>query len=495
MKYNIAVFTALLFASLSGLAAAAKPKPNIVYILADDLGYGDVQCLNPTRGKIATPNLDKMAGQGMIFTDAHSSSSVCSPTRYGIMTGRYNWRTRLQSGVLNGYSEPLILAGRLTVPALLQRQGYATACIGKWHLGMGIPKDQPSPVITDGPTARGFDRYFGIAASLDMPPFAFIENGRFTEPLTTTKKWQRTGPAAAGFEAEDVLPALTRKAVEYIGVQAKTGQPFFLYLPLTSPHTPILPAKEWQGKSAIGNYGDFVMATDWAVGQVLAALDQASIGGNTLVIFTSDNGCSKAAGIPEMQAMGHYPSGDLRGSKADIFDGGHRIPFIARWPDRTKAGSCSEQTICLIDLMATCAEIVGAKLPDNAGEDSVSILPALLGTDRAPLHTAVVHHSINGSFAIRQGDWKLELCADSGGWSAPTPGSTQAKGLPETQLYNLRSDLAEMKNLHAERPDEVARLTKLLEQFIADGRSTPGAKQTNDVAIQLRKRKAKAAKE
>jgi arylsulfatase A-like enzyme len=487
MKYTSIALTALLFAPLSGLNAAAAPQPNIVYILADDLGYGDVQCLNPTRGKIATPHLDRMASQGMTFTDAHSSSSVCSPTRYGIMTGRYNWRSRLQSGVLQGYSEPLIAPDRLTVPALLKQHGYATACIGKWHLGMGIPKDQPSPVITDGPTTRGFDRYFGISASLDMPPFAFIDNDRFTEPLTATKTWQRTGAAAAGFEAVDVLPTLTRKAVEYIGGQAKAGRPFFLYLPLTSPHTPILPAKEWQGKSSIGKYGDFVMATDWAVGQVLAALDQAGIGGNTLVIMTSDNGCSKAAGIPEMQAKGHYPSGDLRGSKADIFDGGHRIPFLARWPDRIKAGTRSNQTICLVDLMATCAELVGAKLPSNAGEDSVSILPALLGTDRAPLHTAVVHHSINGSFAIRQGDWKLELCADSGGWSAPIPGSAEAKGLPATQLYNLRSDLAETKNLQAERPEEVARLTKLLEQFIADGRSTPGAKQNNDVAIQLRK--------
>lgn len=472
---------------LPTIRAAESAKPNIVYILCDDLGYGDVHCLNPGRGKIATPHLDKMAAQGMIFSDAHSSSSVCTPTRYGIMTGRYNWRTRLQSGVLQGYSEPLIAKDRLTVPALLKQHGYTTACIGKWHLGMGIEKGQPSPSITDGPITRGFDSYFGISASLDMPPFAFIENDRFTEPLTTTKKWQRSGPAAASFEAVDVLPTFTRKAVEFITKQAKTEKPFFLYMPLNAPHTPIVPSKEWAGKSSLGKYGDFVMETDWAVGEVLAALDKTGMGGNTLVILTSDNGCSKAAGIPQLQSQGHYPSGDMRGSKADIFDGGHRIPFIARWPDKTKAGSRSAQTVCLTDLIATCADILGAKLPENAGEDSVSILPAMLGTDKSPLHEAVVHHSINGSFAIRQGKWKLELCADSGGWSDPKPASNEAKELPDTQLYDLGEEIAETKNLQAQHPEEVIRLTKLLEQIIANGRSTPGGKQANDAKIQIRK--------
>jgi arylsulfatase A-like enzyme len=236
------------------------------------------------------------------------------------------------------------------------------------------------------------------------------------------------------------------------------------------------------------------METDWAVGEVLAALDQSGVGGNTLVILTSDNGCSKAAGIPKLQEQGHYPSADMRGSKADIFDGGHRIPFITRWPDRIMAGSRCDQTICLTDLMATCADMLGVKLPDTAGEDSVSILPALLGADKSPLHVAVVHHSINGSFAIRQGHWKLELCADSGGWSDPKPGSKEAKGLPDTQLYDLRSDIAESKNLQAEHPEEVARLTMLLEQIIVNGRSTPGAKQANDAWIQIRKRPGNAAK-
>jgi len=489
MKHTIALLATALIAPLSGLSAAESSKPNIVYILADDMGYGDVQVLNPKRGKIATPHMDTIAAEGMIFTDAHSSSSVCTPTRYGILTGRYNWRSKLQAGVLLGYSEPLIAKDRLTVPALLKKQGYTSACIGKWHLGMGIEKGKPSPEITDGPTTRGFDRYFGIAASLDMPPFAFINNDRFTEPLTTTKNWVRGGPAAESFEAVDVLPTLARKAVEFIGERAAAGEPFFLYMPLASPHTPIVPSKEWQGKSGIGSYGDFVMETDWAVGEVLAALEKAGVAKNTLVIMTSDNGCSPAAKIPGMQAKGHFPNGDLRGHKADIFDGGHRIPFLVRWPERVKAGSRSAQTICLTDLMATCAEIVGEKLPDNAGEDSASILPALLGEDKGPLHEAVVHHSINGSFAIRQGKWKLELCGGSGGWSEPRPGTKEAQELPATQLYDLENDLAESENVQARYPEEVERLTKLLEQFVENGRSTPGAKQENDAEIKLRKGK------
>jgi arylsulfatase A len=492
MKTLLVLLTTVIF--FGAVQAADLSKPNIIFILCDDLGYGDVRCLNPQRCKIATPQIDKMAAEGMTFTDAHSSSSVCTPTRYAIMTGRYNWRTKLQSGVLNGYSEPLIAKDRLTVAAMLKQQGYTTACIGKWHLGMGIPKDEPSPVITDGPTTRGFDNYFGISASLDMPPFAYIENDRFTEPLTTTKKWLREGAAAESFEATDVLPKLTQKAVEFIAGQAKNEKPFFIYMPLNSPHTPIVPSKAWQGKSSVGDYGDFVMETDWALGEVLAALDKAGIGDNTLVIFTSDNGCSKAAGIPDLQKQGHYPSGDLRGSKADIFDGGHRIPFIARWPAKAKAGSRCEQPILQLDLIATCADLAGFTLPANVGEDSVSFLPLLLGKDQTPSRTAVVHHSINGSFAIRQGKWKLELCADSGGWSDPTPNSSDAKGLPDTQLYDLSTDLAESKNLQAEHPEEVARLTKLLEEIVTNGRSTPGPQQANDAEIRIRKKVEAAAK-
>ncbi len=494
----------------AGSAAAAPPRrPNIVFILADDLGYGDVKCLNPD-GKIATPNLDRLAAGGMAFTDAHSSSAVCSPTRYSILTGRYNWRSSLKSGVLGGFSRRLIEPRRLTVPALLKQHGYATAAIGKWHLGMdwplkdgGFAKDYRdgwnvdyTKPIQNGPTTLGFDYYYGISASLDMPPYVFIENDRATGVPTVEKTWIRKGPAHADFEAVEVLPTVTRKAVDYIarrGAQAKSGVPFFLYLALTSPHTPIVPTSEWRDKSAISPYADFVMQTDWTVGQVVQALERNGLAEDTLLIFASDNGCSPAANFPELAAKGHHPSYHFRGHKADIFDGGHRIPFLARWPGKIKAGASSDQLICLADLMATCAEILGAKLPDNAGEDSVSLLPALLGQAKGSLREAVVHHSINGSFSIRQGQWKLELCADSGGWSAPKPGSAPARKLLPIQLYDLRTDIGETRNVQDRHPEVVARLTKLLEQYVADGRSTPGKPQPNTGAVRLRPAPPKAA--
>jgi len=481
--------TSLLLAALLGgsirAAETPAPNPNIVYVLCDDLGYGDVQCLNPQRGKIATPNIDRLAGQGLAFTDAHSSSAVCTPTRYGILTGRYNWRSRLQSGVLDGFSPPLIAAGRLTVPALLKQHGYQSDCLGKWHLGLtfsgqGRQRDL-TQAIQDSPLTRGFDSFFGISASLDMPPFAFIENDRFTQAPTVTKTWGRTGPAASDFDAADVLPTLARKAGEAIARHSAAKQPFFLYLALTSPHTPLVPTKEWKGKSALGNYGDFVMETDWALGEVLAAIDKNGIADNTLVIFTSDNGCAPYIGVDKLEKQGHFPSADRRGYKSDIWDGGHHIPFIARWPGKIKPATRSAQTICLTDLMATCAEIVGAKLPDTAGEDSVSILPLLLGNAGVPPRVPVVHHSINGAFAIRQGPWKLELCAGSGGWSkGGDPAQT-------TQLYDMSQDVGEMANQAEAHPEIVEQMTRLLDKYVADGRSTPGAPQKNDVRIVIRK--------
>lgn len=493
-------------------AADAAPKPNIVYVLCDDLGYGDVQCLNPTRGKIPTPHIDRLAGQGMVFTDAHSGSAVCTPTRYGILTGRYCWRSRLQSGVLGGGSPPLIAEGRLTVPGLLRQNGYATACIGKWHLGMELPKGAAAEggkkdslwqldyrgKIQRGPTDVGFDRYFGVSASLDMPPFVYIENDRFTAVPTVEKKWVRAGPAAADFEAEDVLPTLIHKAVEYIGQHAEdanAGKPFFLYLPLTSPHTPVVPSKEWQGKSELGEYGDFVMQTDAGLGQVMDALEKNGVAGNTLLVLTSDNGCAPYIGVEKLEEKGHFPSAQFRGYKADVWDGGHRIPFVCRWPGRVKAGSTSDQLVCLTDLMATCAELVGAKLPDNAGEDSVSFLPALLGHAEKPLREAIVHHSISGKFAIRQGRWKLDLCSGSGGWAKPKDPEATQQGLPEVQLYDMSVDQGEQKNLQGEQADEVKRLIGLLEKYVADGRSTPGTPQKNDVPVDIWKKAGRAKKE
>ncbi|MCE9609096.1 MAG: arylsulfatase [Chthoniobacter sp.] len=467
--------------------AAAGPKPNIVYILADDLGYGDVQCLNPQRGKIRTPNLDKLAAQGLTFTDAHSGASVCTPTRYGLLTGRYAWRTRLQSGVLDGTNDPpLIAAGRLTVPALLRQHGYTTAALGKWHLGFGSeepaeakgPDNKPAkregkrtPVgsrIIEGPVTRGFDYFWGCSNARTMS--GLIENDKVIENIAPITMLPRLGQRAMAYVAEHAAGA-------------KAGQPFFLYLPLTSPHTPILPTPEWQGKSGLGDYGDFVMQTDAVVGEVLAALEKHDLAENTLVIFTSDNGCSPAAGMAELEKLGHFASAQFRGYKADIWDGGHRVPFFVRWPGKVKAGAQSTQIICHTDLLATCAEILGAKLPDSAGEDSVSILPALLGQDAAPLREAVVHHSIHGKFSVRQGPWKLELCAGSGGWGKPGDADAAAHGAPAIQLYDMSADMSETQNVQSAHPDITAKLTGLLESYIANGRSTPGAKQANDAAI------------
>lgn len=507
---------AFLVACLPTFAADSPARPNIVYILCDDLGYGDVKCLNPD-GKIPTPNMDRLAAAGMRFTDAHSGSSVCSPTRYGVLTGRYSWRSRLKQGVLGGLSPRLIEPGRLTVAALLQQHGYHTAAIGKWHLGMDWVKKEGQEVselniespeqvwnvdfskpIANGPNSVGFDDYFGISASLDMVPYTFIENDRVTALPTEDgdfllmpgKGRTRRGPRAPGFEAMDVLPRLTEKAVEYIGqrsAEAKQGRPFFLYLPLNAPHTPTLPTPEWQGKSGLNAYGDFVMQTDATVGRVLDALHQQGLTDNTLVFFTSDNGCSPMADFAALAQGGHHPSYKFRGHKADIFDGGHRIPFLVRWPGKVQAGSTCGQLICLTDLLATCADLLGVRLPDNAGEDSVSILPALLGQAAGPLREAVVHHSINGSFAIRQGPWKLELCPGSGGWSAPRPGSPAERGLPPVQLYDLETDVGETANVQDQHPEIVERLTALLEKYVAEGRSTPGAKQINTTPVEIRK--------
>jgi arylsulfatase A len=477
--------------------------PNIVYILADDLGYGDVHCFNP-RSKIPTPNLDRLAAQGRKFSDAHSGSSVCTPTRYGILTGRYAWRSRLKSGVLGGYSPHLIEPGRLTVPELLARHGYRTACFGKWHLGLDWPGAGPeiandlvepkgdlrrvdyAAKIAHGPTTLGFQTFFGISASLDMPPYIFIRDDHCVGLPTAEKTYIRKGPAEPDFEGACVLPTLLGRAIEYVDEQANGNKaPFFLYVPLTAPHTPILPAKSFQGQSNLGPYGDFVIQVDDAVGQVVVALERNNLADNTLIIVTSDNGCSPMVDFPALAKKGHHPSGPLRGHKADIFEGGHRIPFIARWPGKIPAGTSCDDTICLTDLLATCAAVVGEKLPDDAGEDSMNLLPSLLGTARDPVREATIHHSVNGSFAIRQGGWKLALCADSGGWSDPKPGSLTAKGLPPVQLFDLSRDIGETRNVERQHPEIVVRLTRLLERYVAEGRSTPGPRGRNEGDVKI----------
>jgi arylsulfatase A-like enzyme len=463
-------------------------KPNIIYILADDLGYGDVSCFNK-QSKINTPNIDALASQGMKFTDAHSNSAVCTPTRYGILTGRYAWRSAIKSGVSWSYDKHLIEPERLTVASLLKNKGYQTACIGKWHLGMDWAKEDNGNVdfskpIKNTPTAIGFDYFYGITASLDIPPYFYIENDKITASKidsiegTSGKGFWRKGPIGNDFKHEEVLPVLTQKAINYIE-KADKNTPYFLYFPLPAPHTPILPTQEFVGKSHTNAYGDFVLMVDDVVGKVMAAVKAKGEEGNTIIIFTSDNGCSPAADFKELAGLGHNPSYILRGAKADIYEGGHRVPFIIKWQGRIKPHSDCAKTICLTDLMATCADITQQKLPDNAGEDSYSLMPLLSGKSRQYKREATVLHSIDGYFSIRKGKWKLVFGAGSGGWSFPKKGKEE-EGLPPLQLFNLDNDMAETKNLQAQYPSVVQDLKALLLQYIETGRSTQGLPQKNE---------------
>jgi arylsulfatase A-like enzyme len=471
-------------------------QPNIIYILADDMGYGDLSCLNP-ESKIRTSCLDRMAAEGMTFEDAHASSAVCTPSRYSILTGRYNWRSRLKKGVLWGYSTHLIEPGRMTVASFLKQQGYHTAMIGKWHLGWDWATTDGQPVqedfsnvdfgrpISQGPEACGFDYSYGHCGSLDMPPYVYVENGTVTAPPDRITKndekfsWWREGPTGADFHHEDVLPNFTRRGLKYIEERATADEPFFLYFPIPAPHTPILPTPEFRGKSGTNPYGDFCLQVDDMVGQFMETLDHAGIADNTILIFTSDNGCSPQADFEELAGFGHNPSYIFRGHKADIYEGGHRIPLLIKWPEEIKAGSVSAETVCLSDLFATCADITGRSLPDNAGEDSVSNLSVWKGQPlNRSLREATIHHSIDGSFSIRKGKWKLEMCAGSGGWSDPRPGEA-CEGLPPIQLYNLDDDIGERQNVYNKYPEVVEELKTLLTQYVESGRSTPGAPQQN----------------
>ncbi len=506
-----------LVTSMASSISLADTKPNVIVFLADDLGYADIQSYG---GRIPTPHIDRLAADGMKFTDAHSTSSVCTPTRYSLLTGRYNWRSRLKRGVLGGLSPRLIEPGRMTVASMLQAEGYHTACIGKWHLGMDWvvkpgaeiselsiePREQVfnvdySQPITNGPGSVGFDFFYGISASLDMVPYTFIKNDRVTSLPTEDRDFlmmwgrekggrTRKGPTAPDFDAMDVLPVMVQQCVEFIersADDAHAGKPFFLYVPFASPHTPILPTPDWQDKSGVNPYADFLMETDAAVGEVLAALAQHQLTDNTLVIFTSDNGCSPQAKFDELAAHDHYPSGPLRGHKADLFEGGHRIPMVVSYPGVTAAGTVSEQVVCLTDIFATVAAAIGVDdLAADMAEDSFSFLTALKGeTSASGVRESLVSHSINGSFAIRRGDWKLMLCGDSGGWSAPRPGSPAAGKLPSRQLYHLGEDLAEQENRIADRPEVAAELLELLENLVAEGRSTPGPRQENTGAVTI----------
>lgn len=487
-----------------GQSCTTKEKepqnPNIVFILADDLGYGDVSCLNEN-GKIPTPNIDRIAENGVVFTDAHSSSAVCTPTRYGILTGRYNWRSTLKQGVLGGYSKALISGTRTTMPRMLKRQGYTTAGFGKWHLGWdwnNISKGNDSIDYTkpvgNGPTTRGFDYFYGFSGSLDMPPYVYIENNMPTsvpDHITVgdnkrvgqegyTGAFWRKGPTGSDFDHRDCLANLTRRVVKYIGEKAPAEQPYFVYFPMPAPHTPILPSAEFAGKSGLNEYADYVMMVDAEVGKVLDAIQKSGEENNTLVVFTSDNGCSPMADFPTLKSKGHNPSYIFRGYKADLFDGGHRIPCIVKWPARIKQKHKVAQTICLTDFMATFANITGYQISDDEAEDSYNLLPVLLDPNyNKIIREATVSHSINGSFTIRKDGWKLLMAAGSGGWSFPRPGKDTI-GLPPIQLYNLKTDPSEQSNVYEQHPEVVGELKTLLKKYIEEGRSTPGIPQKND---------------
>ncbi|RMF39000.1 MAG: Cerebroside-sulfatase [Planctomycetota bacterium] len=470
----------------------------MVIILADDMGFGDVHCLNPS-SRIPTPNLDALAAAGATMTDAHSPSAVCTPTRYGLLTGRYCWRGSLKRGVLGGYSPPLIEPGRRTVADYLKAHGYRTAAVGKWHLGMDMPmraegdKSQwngdPgvdfSGVIADSPIHHGFDRYFGVSASLDMPPYVFIRNDRFAslptiqQPAVKFPHFVRAGPRAEDFVIDQVLDRLADEAVQFIQQASAADEPYFLYLPFTAPHKPTQPHERFRGITGLNEYGDFVHQVDWTVGRVLEAIDQSGEADQTLVVFSSDNGSymfryddpDKKDHVDDPSIQGyrathHRANGPWRGTKADIWEGGHHVPTFVRWPAVVKPGTQCATPVCLVDLFATVADVVGGDLRADEAEDSFSWLPLLRGesTERG---APVIHHSVAGMFAIRDGRWKL-ICGNGSG------GREQPKGQPFAkpyQLFDLQADPAEANDVASEHPEIVERLTDRLESMRSAGRS------------------------
>jgi arylsulfatase A len=480
-------------------------RPNIVFIMADDMGFGDVGCFNP-ESKIPTPHMDRLAEQGMRFTDAHSASAVCTPSRYGVLTGRYCWRSPLKYSVLFGYEPPLIEPDRLNVASMLKKVGYQTACIGKWHLGLGYTAKPNSPIdfdrplpwpnatredeesidfsqpLTGGPLALGFDYFFGTSGcATAQPPYGFIENDRFVEEPSVyrakSRYTGRPGMTAPSWDDSEPDPTFARKAVSYIEQCATSEEPFFLYLCPSSPHEPcldeVVPAFA-RGKSDAGPRGDMVWLVDWMVGEVTAALERTGQADNTFIMVTSDNGAlpgDRKQGPSESRTVealyntyGHKSSGDRRGYKAHIWEGGHREPLIARWPGRIEPGSCCNQLVGLNDFIATCAAITDYALPPGAAEDSVNLLPALLGqSGDQPLREDLVHHSARGAFSIRHGRWKCIFdTRGSGGWPPPSDGPP-VPGTPG-QLYDLQEDPAECRNLWDEKPEVVQQLLDRLNE-------------------------------
>ncbi len=455
------------------LSPVRGEHPNIVILFADDMGYGDVRAFNP-ESKIDTPNLDRMAAEGMKFVDAHAPGSVCFPSRYGLLTGQYPFRASLR-----WKSKPCIKEGRMTVPSMLKKAGYQTAMIGKWHLGFdgGMPYQYDKP-FKGGPVDRGFDYFYGIHASTDIPPYFYIENRTVTKapnrtlPARNTEGWTkiqgefwREGPIGSDFEMYDVLPNFTRRAVKFIHDRDKT-KPFFLYVPLPAPHTPWVPIKKWQGKSKVPMFGDFVMQVDDTMGQLMAALEKEKIADNTLVLFTSDNG--PVWYDEDVKRFGHSSTAHLRGMKGDAYEGGHRMPFLVRWPKAVSAGSTSKTMITFCDFLATFADIVDQKLPKNAGEDSHSFFLALKGENQK--RESIINLSSRGFLSIRQGDWKYVDNLGSGGFTKPNR-IKGGKGEPKGQLFNLKDDPSEKNDLYATQGKRVKEMQALLSKHKEAGRT------------------------
>jgi len=485
----------LALGALLGPTAAAEPaKPNILILYADDLGFGDLRCYNPD-SKIPTPNLDRLAATGARFTDGHSSSGICTPSRYALLTGRHHWRDF--HGIVGPFGGSVFKPERTTLPEMLKSKGYHTACIGKWHLGWdwnairrkrgNSPDDFDwSQKIPGGPIAHGFDHYFGDTV-INFPPYAWIEDDKLTQAPDTmmdTKSWPkikeggwecRPGPMVTGWNPYDVLPTLGDKAVEYIASHKGKAEPFFLYFAFPSPHAPIIPNDEFGGKSEAGPYGDFVVESDHIAGRILNALDEAGMTGNTIVVFSADNG-------PEIYAyrrdarFGRWSSHPLRGLKRDIYEGGHHVPYLIRWPGVTKPGSVKKALVSQIDLYATFADALGYALPDDAAEDSHTMLPYLKGESDI-VRASHVHNTKAGEYAIRDGDWLLINAKD--GYTVHVRKDWERRhNYPPSddtpvELYNLAEDIGQRKNLAAKHPDKVKEMQTLLNQICENGRTRP----------------------
>ncbi len=444
--------------------------------MADDMGFGDPECYNPD-SKIPTQNMNRLAEKGLRFTDAHASSAVCTPSRYSVLTGQYCWRTRRKMGVNGGLSLPLIDNTRQTIASMLKNSGYRTGAVGKWHVGLHwqvkegrLDKFDPenwrdegyvdyAKPILDGPLQHGFDSFFGIAGSIDMPPYAYIENDRTLGIPDIPKKiyypQQKEGFQTGDWEDTEVDMVFTEKACEFIDAAADGAQPFFLYLTPASPHRPCQPPKFATGKSKAGNRGDMVWLVDWVLGRVMDKLDEKGIAENTIVIITSDNGARPCDVDGEM--WNHKTNGDLRGYKCDVWDGGHRVPFILRWPAQVKAATVSDDLVGIFDTFATMAEINGVALADNQCEDGVSFLPILEGKEG--LRKDMVHHSYAGMFAYRQDNWKL---IDGLGGNQPLAPVING---PTGQLFDLANDYSEKDNLWFEEQERAKLLAKNLEDL------------------------------